>query len=154
MKMKYIECPEIYSKERNEKSLFIAGGITGCENWQNDFVTSLKNENLVILNPRRKNFINDEENSIAQIKWEYGHLKKASAVSFWFTSETLCPITLYELGKAQAMKKLVFLGVHPDYKRKFDLEVQTSLIRPESKIVYSLNDLLKQVIEWSRTGFS
>ncbi|MDO8516894.1 MAG: nucleoside 2-deoxyribosyltransferase domain-containing protein [Nanoarchaeota archaeon] len=146
--MKYIECPEVYNKKGNEKSLFIAGGITECGNWQNDFIDSLKNENLIVLNPRRKNFdINDEEISIAQIKWEYEHLKKASAISFWFTSETLCPITLYELGKVQASRKPVFLGVHPAYKRKFDLEVQTGLIRPETKIVYSLNDLSKQVIE-------
>ncbi len=142
--MKYIGCPEVYNGKG--KSLFLAGGITGCVNWQAELVELLKEEKIVLLNPRRKKF--EVEDSIIeeeQIKWEFEHLKKADMVSFWFTEETLCPITLYELGKQSALDKPIFIGIHPNYKRKRDVEIQTKLIRPEIKIVYSLRELAGQI---------
>ena len=146
--MKCIQCPETY---KEEPALFVAGGISGCADWQSEFVSMLANENITVLNPRRKVFIdNDGELSKEQIKWEFEYLKKASAVSFWFTEETLCPITLYELGKQSMDKKPLFIGVHPNYKRKFDVEFQTKQIRPEIEIVYSLKDLAEQVKNWAR----
>jgi len=79
--MKYIEALNIY--EGNDKSLFLAGGITGCPNWQADLTDLFKDENIVLLNPRRRNFpINDPSASEQQIKWAYEHLRKATAVSF------------------------------------------------------------------------
>lgn len=148
--MKYIECPKIYEENKKEKSLFLAGGITGCPNWQAELSDLLKDENITLLNPRRKNFpIDDPNASKAQIIWEYNHLKKATAVSFWFPKETLCPITLYELGKQSAYNKPLFIGVHPEYKRKLDVEIQTGLIRPEIKIAYSIENLAKQIKDWS-----
>lgn len=106
----------------------------------------LKDTNLVLLNPKRKNFQENDPNiEHEQINWEYEHLKNASAVSFWFTEETICPITLYELGKQSTINKPLFIGIHPNYKRIKDVEIQTSLIRPEIKIVYSLKDLAEQI---------
>jgi hypothetical protein len=147
--MRYIECPQIYTGK--ETSLFLGGGITGCSNWQKDLVSLLSDTNLVLLNPRRENFdINDRHMEEEQIKWEFEHLLKASAVSFWFTKETLCPITLYELGKQIVSNKPVFLGIHPEYARKRDLEIQTRLIRPNLKISYSLSDLSEEIKNWSK----
>ena len=145
--MKYIECPEVY--EGNERSLFLAGGISNCPNWQPDLVKLLEDTNLVILNPKRTHFPTDNLNiEEEQIAWEYNHLAKASAVSFWFPRETLCPITLYELGKQSTGKKPLFIGVYTDYQRRKDVEIQTRLEWPEIDIVYSLEDLAKQVREW------
>lgn len=151
--MKYIQCPQRYEKSEGEKSLFIAGGISGCRIWQDDLVHFLKEEELVVLNPRRKNFdINQKDINQEQIKWEFEHLKIADAVSFWFPKETLCPITLYELGKISMTEKKLFIGVDPDYKRKEDLEIQTSLVRPDVQIVYSLNDLSSQIKSWGKNA--
>ena len=145
--MKHITCPENY--DGKEKSLFLAGGITNCSDWQAEIIKLLKNTDLVLLNPRRKHFSTDNPNiDQEQIKWEFEHLKKATAVSFWFTEETLCPITLYELGKQSALDKPVFVGVHPRYARIKDVEIQTKLIRPEVKIVYSLKELAEQIKNW------
>lgn len=149
--MRYIECPKIYEENNREKSIFLAGGITGCPDWQSELATLLEKENLTLLNPRRKNFPVDDLNACeAQIKWEYNHLKKATGVSFWFPKETLCPITLYELGKQSASNKPLFIGINPEYKRKMDVETQTSLIRPEIKMVYSLFDLAEQLKDWRK----
>jgi hypothetical protein len=146
--MRYIECPEVY--EGDERSLFLAGGISNCPLWQLNLAKLLEDTDLTILNPRRKHFPTENPNlEEEQIAWEYDHLRKASAVSFWFPRETVCPITLYELGKISMTRKPLFLGVHPDYSRKRDVEIQTRLVRPEIKIVYSLEDLAEQIRAWA-----
>jgi hypothetical protein len=108
---------------------------------------------LTILNPRRRNFpMNDPTAAAAQIAWEHRHLRKAGAVLFWFPSETLCPITLYELGAWSMSAKPLFVGTHPDYQRRLDVEIQTRLARPEVRVVSSLNDLAQQVRDWYQVG--
>lgn len=146
--MRYIEALTKYYG--NDLSLFMGGGITGCDDWQSELATKLKNEDLVLLNPRRKNFpMDDPEASKEQIEWEHYHLGKSNAVSFWFPKETLCPITLFELGKQSVLGKPLFVGVHPEYQRKLDVEVQMKLERPGIKVVYSLNDLASQITFWT-----
>ena len=41
----------------------------------------------------------------------------------------------------------LFVGVHPDYLRRMDVETQTLLVRPEVTIVYSVEDLAQQVFD-------
>ena len=48
-------------------------------------------------------------------------------VVFWFCEETLCPITLFELGKMLGQRKNVIVGSDPEYARLFDLNVQLRL---------------------------
>ncbi len=145
--MKYIECPEIYKPGKNEKSLFFAGGITGCRDWQSTLVKLLYYEKITLLNPRRKHFPDGDKNELtrAQTTWEYEHFKKATAISFWFPKEALCPITLFELGKQSMQNKFIFVGVDPKYKRRADIEIQMQLAKPEIKLVYSLNNLAQQI---------
>lgn len=145
--MRYIECPDVY--EGNEKSLFLAGGITNCSNWQLELVSLLKDEDITLLNPRRKNFpINDSKAAEEQIKWEYTHLRKAKAISFWFPKETICPIVLYELGAWSIADKPIFVGTHPEYSRRQDVEIQMKLVRSKIKIVYSIEKLAEQIKGW------
>lgn len=119
--------------------LFLAGGITGCPNWQKDAISYLEDTDLILLNPRRDNFpIHDPNAAFEQILWEYEHLRLADAILFWFPKETLCPIVLYELGAWSMTQKPIFVGVHEDYARKNDVVIQTSLARPE---VYVWHDL-------------
>jgi len=149
--MRYIQCPQIY--KGGERSLFLAGGISNCPIWQSDLAKLLENTGLTLLNPRRKHFPKDNLNiEEEQISWEYDHLEKSSAVSFWFPKETLCPITLYELGKQSSSDKPIFIGVHPEYPRRKDVEIQTRLVRPKIKIVYSLKDLADQIKIWTQRG--
>lgn len=146
--MKYVESPNILGK-----SIFLAGGITDCPDWQSDMVEKLSQTTLTLINPRRKNFpIHDPNAAEFQIKWERDHLVKADAILFWFPSETLCPIVLYELGAWSMTTKPIFVGIDPKYQRRQDVEIQTSLVRPDTvKIVYSLQDLADQVIRWDRS---
>jgi hypothetical protein len=84
------------------------------------------------LNPRRTTFhVNSaaEDETKKQIQWEYDHLKAASAVLFYFPSETLCPISLLELGKELVQQRPLFVAVHKDYQRRQDVIHQTRLAR-------------------------
>lgn len=142
----YIQCPAVYIGRT--RSLFLAGTITGAADWQREMASMLlSSPNLVILNPRRAHFpIDDPSATEAQIHWEHLHLTRASMISFWFAKETLAPITMYELGTWSRDGKKIFVGVDPAYQRKRDVEVQTSIARPEVEICYSVEDLAGQVI--------
>lgn len=90
----------------------------------------------------------------AQIEWEFRHLRRATAVLFWFPPETLCPIALFELGgRVQVREQALFVGTDPDYARKLDVEIQLRLARPEVAVATDLHTLAGQVRGWfgSRT---
>ena len=108
----------------------------------------LQRTDFVLLNPRRKDFpFGDLTAAKQQIKWEHAHLRLANVIAFWFPSETICPIGLYELGAWSMTDKQIHIGLHPEYPRRIDVEVQIGIARPDVKIVYSLADLAKQIIE-------
>src|SRR5215472_15561721 len=143
MTMQYIEAPHAYYG--NAPSLFLAGGITDCPDWQKEMVAKLQDLPLVIFNPRRSHFPRHRNIEREQIVWEYNHLRKATAISFWFPEETLCPITLYELGAWSMTNKKIFLGVHPNYQRIRDIQIQTALVRPDITPVQTLEDLHQRI---------
>lgn len=166
--MNYIESPNEYEYKDNsfpydewKKSLFLAGGITNCPNWQKELVRLLKNTDLIIFNPRRENFpIHDPDAAYKQIKWEYKKFQVCKLISFWFSSGSLNPIVLFEYGRWSYIAiKLwsyyikIFVGIDPEYKRKQDVEIQTKLLEPVGErinIVYSLKDLANQIIEYNK----
>jgi len=149
--MKYIQCPKRYRRQSNERALFLAGGVTSCPPWQPIVVDLLKETNLTLLNPRREHFDSSNPDlAFEQIKWEFDHIMKAAAIMFWFCAETLCPITLFEYGKWIAQDKPLFVGCHPDYKRKNDLLIQTSLVRRRQNIHLSLKDLAREIQTWAK----
>ena len=127
--MKVITAPYHYELKEDEVGVFLAGGITKCDNWQDKVIKELLNRieksneeikateeeysycdfsgikeflyNLVIFNPRRENFpIHDSNASYEQIKWEFEYLEKADIFSMFFASgESDQPICMYELGR-------------------------------------------------------
>jgi hypothetical protein len=151
-RMIYIEAPSEAKEDSDFPSVFLAGGITDCPDWQNAMVTMLEDiRRLVLFNPRKKNFPMDDPSAAKrQIAWEFYYLRKAQGVSFWFPMETICPIVLFELGAWSMTGKPIFVGVHPEYERRVDIEIQMSLVRPMMKIQYSLKDLAAEVRKWAR----
>jgi hypothetical protein len=143
--MQYVECPNLEPPQY--KSVYLAGGITGCPDWQSEMVRLLKNEYITILNPRRKIFSVYDQNTIhEQIYWEYLMLRQADLISFYFPKETLCPIVLFELGSWLNTNKPIVIGIDPNYKRKLDVEIQTRLVRQDLKICYTLDELGGQIL--------
>lgn len=154
MSIQVIEAPTEFHKP----TVFLAGSISGAADWQAEFLQILgeyfTNEKtneveLIALNPRREHFdVTDETMTDKQIEWEYRHLRRADAIAFWFSHETLAPITLLEFGAHTPWGKPIFIGVHPNYHRRKDVEVQCRLIRPDIRIVYDLAILADQVYGW------
>ena len=157
--MRIIKAPEEYQPHPAEVSIFLAGGISGCPDWQSELADLLRNDPgleqlpLVLLNPRRVNYPwHDPSKAREQIAWEHRHLARATAVSFWFPCETLAPITLFEYGKCLVGQQPLFVGVHPDYSRRLDLEIQTDLQRPQLQLVDSVADLARVIAQWLQSG--
>lgn len=146
--MKYVEAPEDWAGTLGP-SVFLAGGITDCPDWQAEVVAGLEDTNLTVVNPRRADFpMGDPNAGRVQIAWEHTMLRRTRYVAFWFPCETLCPITLYELGAWSMTTKPMVIGVHPDYARKLDVQVQTLLVRQDVPIVYSIEDLTAMIRKW------
>jgi len=138
--IKVIYAPE-YVTNKNALSVFIAGGITNCPDWQQELLdyldkSTINKNHYMFYNPRREFFdVSDPTQSEIQIKWEYNFLNESKILFFWFCKETMNPITLYELGKwANGSKedKMLVVGCDPEYARKEDVKIQTTLARPNN----------------------
>lgn len=127
--------------------LFLAGGISNCPDWQTEMAHNLSDLDITVFNPRREIYT-DEDSAAKQIAWEHDALQKVTTILFWFPEETLCPITLFELGVFTQRENVdLFVGTHPNYARKFDVVHQLRLARPEVTVVESLDALTTQVIK-------
>lgn len=135
-------------------SVFLAGGITGCSDWQNTVVDELMDcKNLLIFNPRRKNFdVTDPSASRKQIEWEYQQLNNMDIFSMYFVgSDSVQPICMYELGRnLERMKnrfpddwqKRIVIGIENGYLREQDVIIQSELAL--GGIYYRKNSTPKQ----------
>jgi len=151
--MKVITAIEEYKRKNNDIFVFLAGGITNCQEWQNKIINILKNEddNLIIFNPRRKNFpINDPTASFEQIKWEFNYLEQCDIFSMYFdgTKQSDQPICFYELGRnIERMKQKFYkdwfnritISVDTNFKRYKDVIIQT-MLATDSKINPRIDD--------------
>jgi len=133
--------------------LFLGGGISNCPDWQHYISLKFKryDGDLMVFNPRRVGDLAPVGSEArTQILWEHLYLMQSSAILFWFPCETVCPITLFELGvwatRYKDTPENLIIGAHPDYSRKFDLEVQLELINPRIKIHYNLDSLFQGVV--------
>ena len=143
----YIEAPTIVNMLHGH-AIFLAGGITGCVNWQKVAKNALMKSNKYdfIVNPRRENFdLLDVDVAEEQIQWEADQLQRCNEILFWFSSETVQPITLFELGRYCTKKPIIHVGCDPEYSRKFDVKTQMSIYRPDIKIWDNLDDMLEYV---------
>lgn len=134
-----------------EKWVFLAGGITNCWDWQRYAINYLQKYNLhnvLFINPRRDKWdMNaDQEESRKQILWEHKYLLESDIIFFWFPPETLCPITLFELGAALERYDNLIVACDPDYQRKFDVEVQAKLVQPDLTVYSSLDEALDELV--------
>lgn len=146
--MQYVECPSTFFVRYSnfEQTVFLAGGITGCPDWQTEMKSLLRDTDLVLYNPRRKDFpIDDPSASDEQIRWEHKYLNSCDRILFWFPKDTLCPITLFELGAHLKDDKPIAVGVEPGYARETDVRIQVALERPEITVVSTLHDLAEAI---------
>jgi len=157
--MIYIEAPSVYqpTDDVHRPSIFLAGGITGCPDWQQTVVDILSTADAVVFNPRRADFpIGDPGAAAEQITWEYRALWDADLILFWFPAgQALQPIALYELGAHRDDYRIV-VGTDPGYPRAIDVRMQLKLARPGLTVHDTLSAtvmaaLMKLDREWPGT---
>ena len=140
--MRVITSPDNYTLNPDEISLFLAGGITNCPNWQKEIIDLLKQDDtldkLVVFNPRRENFpIHNPNAAYEQIEWEFTCLEQADIFSMYFCGGVSDqPICMYELGRYISRMQSKYprtwffrlvVTVESDYNRKLDVLAQMDL---------------------------
>jgi len=129
------------------RSIFLAGGISNCNDWQSDLITEIHKwviKPAILINPRRDDFdISNKAMTEEQIKWEFNALRQVRIVTFYFCKETVCPITLFELGGTLERVKNYWEGspglrncniliyIEPGYIRTDDVLTQVHLFREQ-----------------------
>jgi len=172
MIVRILTAPEAYTNTTSIRDfrIFLAGGITNCEDWQSeaierfqggDFAKELErrwNRNIVLMNPRRPDFdIQDISQSDIQLQWEREMLEQADLVMFWFAKgltipQPVQPISLYELGKYTARKKdRLIIGSHPEYSRVYDVTYQSKL--EGLTVLDSLSDVVTVTLLYTSQRF-
>lgn len=124
--------------------IFLAGGITGCRDWQKECVEWLdeilyndNERNVLVYNPRRDIWdMNNPSATYQQIKWEFRNLEKMDIFSMYFcTSDTsVGPMCFYELGRyicrmqmrfPNSWQKRIIISTDKGYSRADDVCYQT-----------------------------
>ena len=127
-----IKAPHDYAEYADKKSVFLAGSIEmgKAERWQDAVVDALKDEDILILNPRRSDWNAKWDQSIdnpqfrEQVEWELKALERADQILMYFAPDTMAPITLLEFGlwAKSAPEKLIVCC--PDgYWRKGNVDI-------------------------------
>ncbi|WP_028935454.1 nucleoside 2-deoxyribosyltransferase domain-containing protein [Pseudonocardia spinosispora] len=152
----YIEAPDRYVPAPGHgPSVFLAGGISACPDWQSEVVADLTEEHVTLLNPRRASFdLSDTSAAEEQIAWEVTHRRHPAlaAMLFWFPAcdpaITVQPITLLELGEALARPGLALcVGADPGYPRRDDVVLQCRYTRPDVTVSSNLTDTVAALRE-------
>jgi hypothetical protein len=155
---------EKYEKQSSDEIFtFLAGGITNCKEWQDAVLNKLNgfeiDNNLIIFNPRRKNFpINDPTASFEQIKWEFVYLEQCDIFSIYFDGPVQSdqPICFYELGRnIERMKmkfpddwdKRIIITGNYQFKRIDDVVIQT-MLASNGKIKVNVFDNFDESIKY------
>ena len=119
-------------------SVFLAGGITNCKEWQKEVIDELHNEEISIFNPRQEHFdVSDRNAFYKQIQWEFEKLEQMDIFSMYFcNSNSSQPICMYELGRntvrmqnrfPSGWEKRIVISVENGYERAQDVFIQTQL---------------------------
>jgi len=139
----YVEAPQRY--DGAGPAVFLAGGITGCPDWQAAAAGRLR-PHADVLNPRRRIYIASGDEYARQVEWEFHHLRRADVILFWFAAEAIQPVALFELGAFAGSEKPIVVGADLGYARRMDVVLQLSHARPGLDVHSSLESTIEAVV--------
>ena len=102
--IKIVTAVEKYEVKPGDVCIFLAGSIDNgnAELWQDELLEWLKDyqteKNVIVFNPRRKEWNPGKEELDEQIEWELEALSKSSYIIMNILGNSKSPITLLELG--------------------------------------------------------
>lgn len=129
MKNIYKSPENIEGRDKNKKSIFLAGSIEMDKaiNWQKK-CEELLLDRYIIFNPRRDSWDSSWEQSIdnakfkEQVTWELHALENADIIIMFFAGNTKSPISLLELGLFAHSEKLNVI-VEDEFWRKGNIDI-------------------------------
>ena len=151
-KVNIVTAPEHRYIRPNSISVFLAGGICKCVEWQKQIIDHFnkdtfnlkRTDNIYIFNPRREDWVDGPDATERQIEWEFDMLEKCDIFSMYFAGgESDQPICMYELGRnlvrmmyeyPDSWMHRIVITCDASYKRLNDVIIQTRL---------ATNDLVK-----------
>lgn len=154
-----VKAPNAYTVDR--PVIFLGGTIDQgtAENWQERVANTLKDLNVIFLNPRRDDWDSSWVQSIddsqfrQQVEWELAGQDLANLCIYVFGSDeeqaklTKAPVTLLELG-LQAKTQQVLVCCPKGYYRKGNIDIVCK--KYNVPLYENLNDLIGAI----RTKFS
>jgi hypothetical protein len=139
----------------NHINIFLAGTIDmgNSVDWQQDVIDAFRqkapNENITILNPRRKNWDNswtqtiENEQFNKQVNWELDALEKADYIIMFLEKNSKSPISLLELGLFADSGKLL-VCCEEGFWRKGNVDIVCQ--RKGIKIFENLEGIINYVV--------
>jgi hypothetical protein len=132
-------------------SVFLAGSIEMgiAENWQSRVERGLSESEIVIFNPRRKDWDASWVQSIdnlrfkEQVEWELSALEKADIIALYFDPTTQSPISLLELGLFANTDKRIVVCCPQGFWRKGNVDIVC--VRYSIPQVDSLDKLIEHI---------
>ena len=123
--MEVFKPPSSPTKTRGVLSVFLAGSIEmgKAEDWQSKVQEALKDESVMLFNPRRDDWDASWEQNLknkefaAQVKWEHDYLEVADVIFLYFDPDTKSPISLMELGLFADKKDIIVICPDGFYRK-------------------------------------
>jgi hypothetical protein len=150
--MKIYKPPSQITDLNFRHSIFLAGSIEEgkAKDWQKKLENELKDEEGIILNPRRDDWdsswiqsINNKEFK-NQVKWELFGLDHAKLIVMYFEPGTKSPISLLELGLHAKSEKIIVCC--PDgYIKKGNVDVTCEYYGVP--VIETFEELIKNIKE-------
>jgi len=131
-----IKAPDDSQFETFDK-IFLAGSIEmgKAEKWQDKLANDLKNEKIILFNPRRddwdSSWVQDPDPGTQfhqQVNWEIDHIRRADMVVFYFDPKTQSPITLMELGYCIGTNANIVVCCPKEYFRHGNVVIMCRLL--------------------------
>ncbi|MDH0659942.1 MULTISPECIES: nucleoside 2-deoxyribosyltransferase domain-containing protein [Empedobacter] len=125
-----IKSPNELPKNDQRTKIFLGGTIDmgNSEDWQAKVSKELKNEKVILLNPRRDDWntawkpVKEEPEFRKQVEWELNALENADYIIMFFGKDSKSPISLLEMGLYAKSGKL--LVICPDgFWRKGNVDI-------------------------------
>ena len=147
-----IKSPNKVILKEGYKTVFLAGSIEMglATDWQNEIITTLKDKNIIFLNPRRENWDSSWEQKITneqfkeQVTWELDSLDMSDIIVMVFDGATKSPISLLEFGLHAKSEKMIVYCPEP-FWRKGNVDILCE--RFNIKQVNSLEEIIQMLIE-------
>lgn len=167
--MRIIKPLENYEKAENDVVCFLAGPCPAGNKWRNDIISFLENiekdktlklENLVIIDPYRKDWPDTDEGLQEQVKWEAMMTNNSDIFVAYFgqskDNKDTFPMTLFEIGRNMMNIKEKFGNnkinhriiafAHPDYSLYSHLKFEIESLTEKWKTPITLENTNKSIM--------